>query len=301
MKLKLLLVFALASFIKVQTLKAQVQIDGFFNEKGAANIALSYTHASYDKLYIGQTEMNTVPVHNEINQTIYNLYANYGITNKITIVASLPYIVSDNSSGANDPINDTKEQSGIQDFGFMVKWAPYKQTMDNGTVTYIVALGGTYASNYEPTGILSLGNGAPSIDGKLGFQYNNNSGFFGNIIVGYSLRGNADNNLDLGDGTSFDVPNSYNTQIKLGYACKVIYADVWFDSQKTNKGIDIGTSAFFGNFPENTVNYSRVGLNLFSPITSNIGISAGAGTVIDGRNVGKTTYFSGALILSLGK
>jgi len=301
MKLKLLLILTLLFFIKIQTLNAQVSIDCFFNEKGTANVALSYTNVNFDTFYLGEIEADPVPAHEEVNQTIYNIYANYGITDKITVIAALPYFSADNTNGALDPVNNTNEQSGIQDLSVIVKWAPFEEIKENGKVIYLVALGGSYAFDYEPTGILSIGNGAPSFDSKVGLQYNDNSGFFGNVIVGYSLRGEADNNLGLGNGDSFNVPNSYNTQIKLGYACNIFYADLWYDSQKTNKGIDTGGDGFFGNFPETKVNYSRVGLNLFSPITKNIGVSVGAGTVVDGRNVGKTTYYSGALVLSLGK
>lgn len=298
MKLKLLLTLTLISFIKIDKVKAQVQINGFFNEKGATNIALSYTQANFDKLYLGEVETAPIPAHDQINQTIYSIYADYAITNKLTVIATLPYITSDNESGALDPVNNTNEQSGIQDASFMIKWAPIEEIKDSGRVTYVVALGGSFASGYEPNGILSIGNGAPSIDGKLGLQYNSNSGFFGNVFVGYSVRGNAENSLGTGD---FDIPNSINSQIKLGYATNIIYTDIWFDSQKSNTGVDIGGTNFTGNFPETKVNYSRVGLNVYVPINKIIGVSAGAGTVVDGRNVGKTTFYSGALVIGLGK
>jgi len=301
MKTKLFLTSSLFILINVYASHSQIQINGFFNKKGTTNISLSYTQADFDVLYLGDVEADPIPDHDEVNQSIYNLYANYSISDRVTVIVNVPYITADNTSGNVDSVNNTREQSGIQDVSFMVKWAALEESKKNGRVTYVVGLGGSIATGYEPTGILSIGNGAPSIDGKLGLQYNNDSGFFGNIFVGGSIRGKSDNNLNLGNGEDFDVPNSVNAQVKLGYACNIIYADVWFDAQKSLRGVDIGGDNFFGNFPETRVNYSRVGLNLYVPLSKAIGLSGGAGTILDGRNVGKTTYYSGGIVLGLGK
>ncbi|MCL5127556.1 MULTISPECIES: hypothetical protein [unclassified Algibacter] len=300
MRSKLFLTLITVLAFAGQKAQAQISPDGFFNKKGEANIAVSYTFSTYEKFYLGLDELDAVPAHNEIDQNIYNVYANYGITDNLTVIANLPYIEAE-GKGAADPVNGSTEQSNIQDLSLLVKWAPFVTKHKNGTTTVVVAAGGSYAFDYEPTGILSLGNGASSIDTKLGLQYNNNSGFFGNVFVGHSIRGEADNNLGLGDGTKFDVPNSVNAQIKLGYAGKAFYADAWFDAQKSNGGLDINSANFAGNFPETKVNYSRVGLNFYVPVTKIIGLSAGTGTIVSGRNIGKGTYYSGGLVIGLGK
>lgn len=298
MKIKFLTALTLLLCLSTKTISAQGLADGFFNKKGKTNIALSYTYGTFDKFYLGSTEVDAVPAHENIDQTIYNLYVNYGLTDNITVIANVPYIKAE-GFGAPDPVNNETEQSGVQDVSFLVKWSPFKRITETGSVTYIAALGGSIASGYEPNGILSIGNGASSIDAKLGLHFQRNNGFFGTVFVGYNLKGKADNNLNVGNGDSFDAPNSLNTQIKLGYCFKYFYIDTWFDAQKTNGNIDIGGTGFFGNFPETAVNYSRVGLNMYAPITGNIGVSVGGGTVVNGRNVGKTTFYSGGLVLSL--
>lgn len=300
MKLKLLIACTTLLTIAVQKTQAQINPDGFFNKKGEANISLSYTYATYEKFFLGLDQVDAVPAHNQIDQNIYNIYANYGITDKITAIINLPYIKA-TGDGAADPINGTTEQSDLQDISLLVKWAPFTTQHENGTTTGVIAIGGSYALDYEPNGILSIGNGASSIDTKLGLQYNNNSGFFGNAFVGYSIRGEADNNLGLGTGAKFDVPNSLNAQIKIGYAGKSFYADAWFDAQKSNGILDINSANFAGNFPETKVGYSRVGLNLYAPITKILGVSLASGTVVSGRNIGKGTYYSGGITIGLGK
>ncbi len=280
------------------SLRAQGPVDGFFNKKGKANISLSYTYGNYDEFYVGGTKVTEVPELKEVNQSIYSVYAKYGLTDKLTLIANLPYIKAE-GNGAPDPVNNTTEQSDFQDVSVFVKWAPYITELNNGSMTYIVALGGSIPLGYEPNGILSLGTGAPGLDGKLGLQYKNNSGFFGTLIAGYGLRGKADNNLGTGDGEKFDAPNLANAMLKLGYTGSHFYADAWFDSQTSLSGVDIMGPGFAGNFPETIVNYSRVGANVYVPFTSFIGASVGIGSVLDGRNIGLTTYYSGGITLNL--
>ncbi|MGB6153617.1 MAG: hypothetical protein WBG48_16670 [Pricia sp.] len=296
-KFQLLVSLSVITILCIDVLKAQGPVDGFFDKKGKASITLSYSYGNYDDFYVGGEKVEGVPVHNEIDQTIYSLYAKYGLTEKITLIASLPYIKAE-GNGDEDPVNGTTEQSDFQDASVFVKWAPYVQELTKGSVTYFVALGGSVPLGYEPNGILSLGTGAPGLDGKLGLQYNNNSGFFGTLIAGYGLRGKADNNTPTG-GEDFDAPNLANLVFKLGYAGKHFYVDGWLDGQTSLSGVDIMGEGFAGNFPETKVGFARVGANLYVPFTPVIGASAGFGSVIDGRNIGLTTYYTGGITLNL--
>jgi len=299
-KMKTLLTLAAAVGLVTTSLNAQINTDGFFNKKGETNIALSYTEATFDEFYLGETRIDGVPVHNEIDQTVYDIYANYGITDRLTVIANLPFIVAEGNGGA-DPVNGETKQSDLQDISLILKWAAFVKEENGNKVTGIATIGGSYAFDYEANGILSIGSGAPEIDAKLGLQYNDKSGFFGNAFVGYALKGEADNTFGLGDGGKFDVPNSVNAQIKLGYAAQYFYVDAWFDAQKSNGSLDINDPDFGGRFPETKVDYSRIGLNVYVPIIKNLGLSAAAGRVISGRNVGISTFFTGGLVIGLGK
>jgi len=288
----------IATSIFTHGLSAQGPIDGFFSKKGKASISLSYLSGNYDEFYVGGEEVSPVPAHNEIDQTIYSLYATYAITDNIAVIGNLPYIQKE-GNGSADPINGTTEQSDFQDISAFVKWAPYIKELPNGTMTYIVALGGSIPLNYEPSGILSNGSGAPGIDGKLGLQYKNNSGFFAMVIGGYGLRGKSDNNFNLGTGDKFDAPDVVNAVVKIGFAAKNFYLDAFLDSQTSLNGVDIMGPGFAGNFPETIVNYSKIGGNLYIPFTNFIGASFGGGAIIDGRNIGKNTYYNGGITLNL--
>lgn len=285
--------------LTAQNAIAQGLVDGFFNKKGEASLSLSYSNSKFDSFYVGKTKIDGVPAHNEISQNIFNFYANYGITDKLTAIVSLPYISAE-GDGDPDPINGTTEQSDIQDLNVMVKYAFYKDELSSGNMTYFGAFGGSIPLGYEPNGILSIGNGAPALDAKLGMHYYNNNGIFGTLAFGYTVRGYADNNLNLGDGSDFNAQNSISTLLKVGYNCKMFYIDAWFDSQSSsNKGVDIGGEGFFGNFPETRVNYARVGGDLFVPIVNNFGVSIGIGATVDGRNLGNATTYTGGIVYSI--
>lgn len=288
-------------FTSIYQANAQGLVDGFFAKKGDATVSLSYSYSEFDAFYVGADKVDGVPVHNEITQNIYNLYANYGITDKLTAIVNLPYISAE-GNGAADPFNGETEQSGLQDISIALKYALYKEALKTGSMTYFTALSGTYALDYEPNGILSIGNGAPSADVKLGMHYKNNNGFFGTVALGYTVRGNADNNFNVGDGSDFNAPNSANALIKLGYASSKIYVDAWFDAQNTsNKAVNISDATFVGNFPETRVNYSRVGGDVYVPLTSAFGLSAGINTLVDGTNIGDSTTYTGGIIYKLNK
>ena len=297
--IKTSLLLAAILFTSFYQVNAQGLVDGFFTKKGDTNFSLSYSYSEFDGFYIGPDKVDGVPAHNEITQNIYNFYANYGITDRLTAIVNLPYISAE-GNGVADPVNGETEQSGLQDISIALKYSLLKEELKNASMTYFTAVSGSYALDYEPNGILSIGNGAPSVDGKLGMHYKNNNGFFGTVALGYTIRGKADNNFNVGNGDDFDAPNSANALIKLGYASSKIYVDGWFDAQtSSDKGGDIGSSTFVGNFPETRVNYSRVGANVYVPLTKAIGLNAGINTTVDGRNLGDSTTYTGGLIYSL--
>ena len=95
---------------------------------------------------------------------------------------------------------------------------------------------------------------------------------------------------------SNDVPNSYTTELKLGYAVEKFYGDAFLANQTSTSGVDILGEGFQGFFPATKVNYTKIGLNLYSPLYKELGLAAGASTLVAGRNIGKATGFYGALV-----
>ncbi len=282
------------------SLSAQGPFGGFFSAKGEGSVTASYTLSRYDAFYLGEEKTEGVPAHDEISQNIYSLYAKYGITDDVTLVAILPYI---SASGDNmpDPVNGESKVSGLQDVSLWAKYRPFSAGFTGGRLDGLAAVGITVPGGYEPNGILSLGNGAFATDLKIGGHLNLDSGLFATAIGGYTLRGKSSSDLANFTNVEFDVPNSTNLLGKIGFASSSFYVEAWVYNQNTTDARDITDADFGGRFPETEVDFTSIGASVYVPVSTNLGLSIGYGTTIDGRNVGDASYFSGGVTLKFGR
>lgn len=173
----------------------------------------------------------------------------------------------------------------MQDIALFLKWRPLYVETESGAFSFLGAVGlATPLSDYEANAVLSIGNQSTRVDGRLMAQYFNNSGFFIDLQAGYSAR-------------SSDVPNATVLAGKIGYAGKNFYLDLWSETQISNSDapdITPGEVPFY----ETRVNYTQIGISGYVPLTSGLGISAGIGRYVSGRNVGLSTRVSGGLVYS---
>lgn len=278
--------------------KAQGLVDGFFSSKNSLSLTASYTYSTYDEFYVGTEKVSPVPAHNSIDQNIYGLYAKYGLSDNLTLIGNLPYI-STKGNGMPDPINSETKESGFQDVSIFAKYRPYSFEMTKSNINLVTALGVNIPTGYEPNGVLSIGSGAFSTDIHLGAHLNTDLGFFSTFIAGYSFRGNAKNTFNTNGGGDFNVPNAFIAAGKIGYAGSDFYLEGWIDYQSSSDGIDIMGPGFAGNLPETRVDYTRLGATAYVPLSSLLGLSAGYGTVVDGRNVGDSNFFNAGITFNL--
>lgn len=299
MKLKninLLILLALSMISPL--MQAQGIIDGFYSPKGKISLTASYTRTAYDEFYVGQEKVGPVPALNKVTQDIFSIYGKYGLSDNLTLILNVPYI-SASGDGEPDPVNGETKQSDFQDLALAAKYRPFSLAISGGKIDGITSLGIGIPAGYEPNGILSLGSGAFTTDLHVGGQLQLDAGFFTTLVIGYSLRGKAEDNFGTNNGSDFDVPNALLAMGKVGYSSSRFYIEAWIDHQKTSSdGVDIMGPGFSGNFPETRVDYTRFGVSGYVPIVPNFGLSAGFGTVLDGRNVGDTTYFNTGITYS---
>ncbi|WP_209402266.1 transporter [Pseudozobellia sp. WGM2] len=274
------------------SLAAQGLIDGFYSNKGDVSLTASYTGASYDEFYVGEEKMGPVPAHEKITQDIIGLYAKWGLTDALTLVVNAPYI-SAKGEGTPDPISGNTKESGFQDISIAAKYRPFRAAFEGGKFDGITALGFDIPGGYDANSILAIGNGAFKTNLHIGGHLQLNQGFFTTLVAGYSLRGKTDDDFNVNNGEDYDVPNAILAMAKVGYAGSKFYGELWVDHQATSSdGVDIMGPGFAGNFPETRVNYTRLGVSAYVPVTTLIGLSAGYGTLIDGRNIGDTNFFN---------
>ena len=269
---------------------AQSPVSGFMSAKGKGAIAISYSSEKYNEVYLVPSKVDAVPVFNDVVNTAINLYATYGITDKLEAVLSLPYIQSKgNGQDAFLAANGFEnKRSGVQDVSAFVKYKVFSNRMTESTLDLLLSAGvqtpvGSYNADEGLQSIIAIGNKSTKGTGLAIAQIKLDKGLFLTGQVGYRVATNQ-------------VPNAVISEIKAGYAASKIYLDVWAAFQNSSKGTDILQPGFNGFFPATQVNYSRVGGNIYAPIYKGFGANLGFNAYVSGRNLGKSTGYSASLV-----
>lgn len=286
--LQIALLLLLAPFL----MQAQSPVSAFMSGKGKGAVALSYNSESYDNVFLVPTDSKGVPVFNDVTLNSISLYATYGITDRLEVVASLPYITATGnaSQAVLNELGYENERSGIQDLSLFVKYNPFTAELGDNTLSFQVAAGlrtplGSYAVDEGLQSIIAIGNRATSLNGLAIAQFKTGFGLFASTQAGCSLRNG-------------EVPNALLGEIKLGYAGARFYVDAWYAGQVSDGGVNILGEGFTGFFPATDVSFNRAGINVFVPIAGGFGISGGVSKYLSGRNIGESTGVSGGLIYS---
>ncbi|MFT5964603.1 MAG: hypothetical protein ACI9L6_001348 [Flavobacterium sp.] len=289
-KKQLLFILAVTTFGFVNTAQSQSPISGFMQEKGKGNISLSFSSEKYNEVYFIPEKVDGVPVFNETQVTSKSIYATYGISNQVEVVFVLPYITARGNATQEvlTNLNLENERKGIQDVSVFVKYSPFNFDFGSSSLRLIGALGlktplGNYKVEEGFQSIIAIGNRSTTLSTTGMAMFRMNSGAFASAQLAANYASNH-------------VPNSYATELKIGYAARLFYGDAFIANQTSTGGVDIFGEGFAGYFPTTKVNYTKVGLNLYTPIYKDFGVSAGASTLIAGRNIGKSTGFYGGLV-----
>ncbi|WP_256867449.1 hypothetical protein [Winogradskyella forsetii] len=272
---------------------AQSPVSGFMKKKGDGALVLSYSHESYDKVFLVPEEINGVPTFNDVTITSISLYGEIGISDNFNLVLNVPYIESEGnaSQAVLDNNGFENKRSGVQDLKIYAKYRFYSSNLGNSSLDLIGAIGletplGDYRADEGIQSIIAIGNEVSSFNALGIATFKTNSGIFATGQAGYSFKGNG-------------APHALISELKLGYAASKFYVDAFVANQLSESdGVDILAEGFEGFFPATRVNFTRVGINAYAPLYGGVGLTAGANTYVAGRNLGKATGFYGGLVYS---
>jgi hypothetical protein len=109
--------------------------------KGKGNISLS--SEKYDKVYLVPQETDGKIDFNEVKLNSTNLYATYGLSDKLDVVMSLPYIAAEGNASQEqlNNLNYSNTRSGVQDVSLFLKYNPYFHNFGKSSLRLIGALG----------------------------------------------------------------------------------------------------------------------------------------------------------------
>lgn len=285
-------------------MNAQTEIDGIMMSKGNFCFGTIYQHSSWNKYWEGTFKRENLNFGTVSTKSVA-LMENYGVSDKLNIIFSLPYVETKASAGT---MGGAK---GLQDISFTVKYMPFEKT--NGKATYsLYALGGLSApiSDY-PADYLPLGIGLKSKTASLRLMGDYQRGrFFTTLSGAYVKRANVTIHrnsyytTEIHYTNEVDMPNAISINYRIGYRSSRLIAEAVLDNWVTQSGgFDITTNNM--PFLSNTINALKIGVNTKytlkkAPALSIIG---GCNFVTEGRNVGQSNTFYGGLfyILNLKK
>lgn len=267
---------------------AQTEIDGIMMSKKQLCTGAVYQYGSWNNYWEGTFKRDNQNLGTVTNHNI-SVNANYGITDKLNVIVSLPYITTKASAGT------LKGQNGLQDFSATVKYMPIEKTIGGATYSLYTIAGfsiptSNYVADYLP---LSIGLQSRTGTFRLMGDYQRGN-FFTTLSGAYMKRAkitidrNAYFTTEMIHSNEVAMPDVINVNLRMGYRSSRLIAEAFVDNQVTQGGFDITKNNM--PFPSNAMNAVKVGLHTkyTFPKKPELSLVSGFNRVLNGRNVGQT-------------
>ena len=280
-------------------LYSQTEVDGLMMPKKNICLGGIFQNSSWSNYWEGTFKRDNLNFGTVTTNTIaFN--ANYGITDKINIIAGLPYIQTKASGGT------LIGQSGFQDISFTLKYNVLEKKV-NKTTFSLIALAGfsipttDYVADYLP---LSIGLQSKTTTFRLMGDYQIGK-IFATLSAAYVARANIIIDRDAYFTTEYiysnevAMPDVYTNNLRMGYRSEELIAELIYDNWLTLGGFDITKNNM--PFPSNMMNMSKIGFHgkyTFKKLRG-LALLGGYNYVIDGRNVGQSQSFYGGLFYTI--
>ena len=275
---------------------AQTEIDGIMMSKNNFCFGVVYQHSSWDEYWEGTFKRENLNLGTVSTKSV-TLMGNYGVSDKLNLIFSLPYVKTIASAGTMGG------REGLQDVSLTVKYMPLEKTIGNATYS-LYALGGistpvsNYSADYLP---LSIGLRGKTASIRLMGDYQRGH-FFTTLSGAYVKKANIhiDRNsyytTQMHYTNEVDMPDGISINLRIGYRSKRLIAEAILDNWVTQSGgFDITTNNM--PFPSNTMNALKVGVNTKYTLQKIPALSliGGCNFVTEGRNIGQSNTFYGGL------
>jgi hypothetical protein len=248
--------FLLFSIFYLSSAFSQSAIDGFLKGKNVLDLAFSASYQTADE-YIGANGKFDY----SRDLVIFNVFGEYGITDKLDVIATLPVI-----------------NGKLQDGAGYLKYKLVDLNISNQKLSLIPAIGFSGPlSNYQTQSGQAIGQRATQFHGHLVLQTTLPSGFYWQIQSAYHHA------LD-------PVPSSYTVSSKLMFSRNKLYLDFWYEYQKGLGSITYTSASV--DFRTLTVDYQRVGGVVFYNLKNNWGSFLSASYIFAGLDTNLATTIS---------
>ncbi|MEO7990348.1 MAG: hypothetical protein ABI663_12455 [Chryseolinea sp.] len=287
----------LVGLIPVLT-SAQTTTDGLMMPKKNFCTGFMYTHDKWTNYWEGNLKRENGNIGSITTQSIM-WFGNYGITDKINVMAMVPYVMTKASQGTLHPME------GVQDLSVSVKYNFFKKDFgDNTFKTFVVGSFSTPLTDYTPDFLpLSIGMASTTLSGRLTANYRFLKRWFVNGSTGYTFRSNVKldrpsyyTNDQLYLTNEVEMPNVFDYFISAGYLYNGLQVELNLMQQNTLGGDDIRRQDM--PFVSNKMNYVKAGIlaMYYLPKPKGFAVRGSVMTTLSGRNVGQSTTFMGGLL-----
>lgn len=253
---------------------------------------LSYSYDSWEDYWEGTLKRRNGNI-GEITTRTALWSATYGITDRLNVITTIPYVWTDASQGW------LHSMEGFQDITLAGKYrlldTPF--TSLGSLRAFAVVAGSTPLSDYTPDfAPLSIGSASDRLSGRLTLNFRAEQGWFVNATAAYTWRDNVtldrpyyytDGRLYLTD--QVEMPDVFDYTVGAGYARSGVMGSLFFSEQVTQGGGDIRRQD--APFVSHRFNYSKVGAVVtYSPAAlRNLELRLAYAYTVEGRNVGEAT------------
>lgn len=296
MTLKRRLLTLACALFAILRVSAQTDVDGIMMSKKNFCTGFMYTYSSWEDYWEGTLKRNNLNFGTVSTQMVGWMGA-YGVTDKLNVMASLPWVKTKASAGTLHGVD------GIQDLSVSLKYKAWQKNIFNGKMAVFGVAGFStpltnYLADYQPLAIGFRSNNL-TLRAIADFEVNH---FFFTGAAAYILRSNIEIDRDqyytteLHNTNKVEMPDVANFHVRLGYRGNTIGAEAVLMNWTTLGGFDITRNNM--PFPSNRMNATSGGVNIKCNPRALPGLSimAGSSYVLAGRNVGQSLAFSGALM-----
>lgn len=277
---------------------SQTFTDGLMMPKGSFCTGAMYSHDKWTDYWEGTLKRHNDNIGTITTQSV-TWIGTYGITDKINVLVTFPYVWTKASQGT------LRGMEGIQDITIGGKYNFFARRTEASTLKFFGSLSFAMPlTDYTPDFLpLSIGTATKRLNWRATAFYRIKQGWFGNVSAGYTWRSNVtlDRPAHMYDGHNINnteafVPNVVDLFASLGYIKGPIQAEANFMQMTSVDGDDIARQAM----PEvgNRMNATKVGATIMYYVPKPKGLAlrlAGSYTLV-GRNAGvSTTLMAGIL------
>lgn len=287
-KIKSICVLSLCFLLGLTVTQAQTDVDGIMMRKNNLCTGLQYSYSNWDHYWEGNLKRTNRNL-GHISTQMVTWMGNYGVTKKLNVLFSVPYIWTKASAGTLHGVN------GVQDLSLSLKYQVLETMIGKGKLG-LVAVGGyslpvsNYVADYQP---LAIGLRSQNFTARITGDYEANK-LFVTGTAAYVHRRNItiDRDYYFTDENHYTnevkMPDAASFQLRFGYRGSLVGAEAILSNWTTLGGFDITRNNM--PFPSNRMNATMAGVSFKCNPRAFPGMSlmAGGNYTLTGRNVGQS-------------